>query len=650
MDELSPSNKGENTLLPLDKGGRDFKKFKMDHIKCDVLIMGGGGAGLRAAIEAKETFPKGKVLLITKGLLGKSGVTATACSDRMAFHATLPYTEPGGSDNWKYHAEDIYRIGGFVSDGDLAFILAREAREAFEYLDRLGVPFVKRSDGRPDQFITDGSEYARACYTGPRTANHMEEALLRKASSMDIGILNHCMMAELITYRGRVIGAFGIDEKENKIEKRLKVFAAKTVILATGGAGEVFGIHVFPICMTGDGYAMAYRAGAELVNMEFIQIGLSSVKTRLACSGSMMRALPRFLNDEGQEFLRNYFPPETSLKEIYNLVFEKGASWPVSVEKKTHLIDVAVSKEMTKGYRVFLDYNANPRNFRFLDLKALWQERYKREIKNKQRDQERDKSPLHRLEEINPSSIQWLKEYGIDLHAGGRIEIAPAVQHFQGGVKIRERANTSLKGLYAAGECAGGQHGANRPGGNALLDGQVFGRIAGREAALEAKSIRTAKEVSPSHITTYLARLKKITLGKKAAEVRREVHSIASQFAGVVRTEKGLKEGLKILGRLKREGFSPDEKGLIFALETRNLLDVAEMVFRACLSRKESRGPHLFFNHMEDPSPLPSQDSLWRRYIVIQNRKSKMGLSKRAPVGLPAKEQHDESRNPFFTH
>ena len=215
-----------------------------------------------------------------------------------------------------------------------------------------------------------------------------------------------------------------------------------------------------------------------------------------------------------------------------------------------------------------------------------------------------------------------------------RVEIAPAVQHFQGGVKIGERANTSLKGLYAAGECAGGQHGANRPGGNALLDGQVFGKIAGREAALEAKSIRTAKEVSPSQITTYLALLKRMTPGKKAAEVRREVHSIASQFAGVVRTEEGLREGLKILRRLKREGFSPDEKGLVFALETTNLLDVAEMVFRACLLRKESRGPHLFFNRLEDLSPLPSQDPSWRRYIVIQNRKGQMGLGKRAPVSL----------------
>jgi succinate dehydrogenase / fumarate reductase flavoprotein subunit len=597
-------------------------------------VIGGGGAGLRAAIEAREILKKDKVLIVTKGILGKSGVTATACSDRMAFHATLPYTEPGGPDSWKYHAEDIYRIGGCVSDGDLALILAREAREAFEYLDRLGVPFVKRENGRPDQFITDGSEYARACYTGPMTANHIEEALLRKASSMDIGILNHCMMTELITYRGRVIGAFGIDEREDKVKKRLKVLSARAVILATGGAGEVFQLHVFPICMTGDGYAMAYRAGAELVNMEFIQIGLSSVKTRLACSGSMMRAIPRFLNEEGQEFLSDYFSPGTPLREIYNLVFEKGASWPVSMEKKAHLIDVAVFKEMTKGHQIFLDYNANPRDFRFQNLNALWQERYRREIKNKKRDEERDESPLHRLEEINPDSIQWLKKYGIDLHAGNRIEIAPSVQHFQGGVKIGERANTSLKGLYAAGECAGGQHGANRPGGNALLDGQVFGRIAGREAALEARSIKTRKEVSPAQIKAYLAQMKRIPPENKAARVRRAVHSVASQFTSVVRTEEGLKEGLKVLGRLRRDGISLDEKGLIFALETRNLLDVAEMVFRASLFRKESRGPHLFFNQLEDPSPLPSRDLEWRKYIVIQNENGKMVLKKKTPTGM----------------
>jgi succinate dehydrogenase/fumarate reductase flavoprotein subunit len=606
----------------------------MDQIQCDVLVVGSGGAGLRAAIEAKETLKRGKVVLAVKGPMGRCGVTATACSDRMAFHATLPYTEPVGPENWKYHAEDIYRIGGYVSDGDLASILARGSREAFGYLDRLGVPFAKKGDGSADQFVTDGSEYARACYTGPKTANHIEEALLKKISSMDIRIVDHCMVSELIRYRGRVIGAFGIDEREGGIEKGVNVFSCKTVVMATGGAGEIFKVNVFPAGMTGDGYALAYRAGAELVNMEFIQIGLSSVKTKLACSGSMMRSVPRFINEEGQEFLTHYFPPGTSLAEIYNNVFEKGASWPVSSEKKTCLIDIAVSKEMFKGHRVFLDYCCNPQGFRFRDLQSKWQERYRSEMKKELGASERKVSPLNRLREINPASIEWLKEFGIDLEAGDPVEIAPSIQHFQGGIKIRERGNTTVKGLYAAGECAGGQHGANRPGGNALLDGQVFGKVAGHEAAVEAKSMKKRLEIDSSQVRRYMARLKDGGEGREASEMRMRIQSITSQVAGVVRTEKGLKKGLKALLDLKKEEIVRDAKGLIFALETENIRDVAEMVLRACLMRKESRGPHLFFGHFDDPQPLPVQDPKWRRYIVIENQRGKMVLKKRVPVKL----------------
>ena len=492
----------------------------MERIQCDVLVVGGGGAGLRAAIEARETLGEGTIILAVKGPLGKCGVTAVACSDRMAFHATLPYTEPAGPDNWKYHAEDIYRIGGYVSDGNLAVLLAKGSREAFEYLDRLGVPFAKRPDGHADQFVTDGSEYARACYTGPRTANHIEEALLGKIESMDICVVDHCMISELIKHRGRVIGAFGIDEGEGEIEGSLKIFSCKTVVMATGGAGEAFKVNVFPPGMTGDGYGLAYRAGAELVNMEFIQIGLSSVKTKLACSGSMMRSIPRFINEEGREFLADYYSPETSLAEIYNSVFEKGASWPVSSEKKTCLIDIAASKEIFKGHRVFLDYGSNPRDFRFGALQPKWQERYWSEMKRELGTEKREESPLHRLREINPAAIDWLREYGVDLEAGEKLEIAPSIQHFQGGIKIGERGNSSVKGLYAAGECAGGQHGANRPGGNALLDGQVFGRIAGREAALEAASIEQGPEIGSGQIERYLKRSKKEGKGGKASEIR----------------------------------------------------------------------------------------------------------------------------------
>jgi succinate dehydrogenase/fumarate reductase flavoprotein subunit len=607
----------------------------MEKIECDVLIIGAGGAGLRAALEARETLKKGKVLIVTKGVLGESGVTATACSDRMAFHATLPETEPGGHDPWRYHAEDIYRIGGYVSDGDLASILAKEAQQAFEYLDLLGVPFVRREDGRVDQFITDGSEYARACYTGPRTAIHIEEALLNKVSSANIRIMDHCMIADLIQVRGRIIGAIGIDEREElKVEDRLKVFSSKATLLATGGAGEVFRVHVFPEGMTGDGYALGYRAGAELVNMEFIQIGPASTKTRLNCSGSLMRAIPRFVNDAGEEFLQNYLPRGTSPSEMSDLVFEKGSSWPVSLEKRTHLIDVAMFKEIAQGHRVSLDYSINPEGFRFQDLNPKWQERYEKEVKSRIDPGQRADSPFHRLLEINPDSIEWLKGHGIDLGAGEKIEIAPCIQHFQGGVKIRGKGDTSLKGLYAAGECAGSQHGANRPGGNALLDGQVFGRISGRAAAEVAKSLKREPGVVLRRAKKFLSKLNRMDKGKAASSVRKEIKSITFRFASVVRTEEGLKEGLKRLAALKKEGVAVDDKGLAFALETKNLLDVAEMILKACLLRKESRGPHLFFRRFEDLHPLPSQDPKGRRYIVIRNRSGKMVLERRVPVKL----------------
>jgi succinate dehydrogenase / fumarate reductase flavoprotein subunit len=607
----------------------------MERIQCDVLIIGAGGAGLRAAIEVSETLKKGKVLLATKGILGKSGVTATACSDRMAFHVTLPQTEPGGPDHWRYHAEDIYRIGGYVSDGDLATILAMEAQRAFEYLDLLGVPFVRREDGRVDQFITDGSEYARACYTGPRTAIHIEEALLRKASSANIQTMDHCMIADLIKYRGRIVGAVGIDEREEfKLEDRLKVFSSKATLLATGGAGEAFGVHVYPEGMTADGHALAYRAGAELVNMEFIQIGPASIKTRLNCSGSLMRAVPRFINEGGEEFLRNYLPRKISPSKISDLIFEKGSSWPVSLEKKTHLIDVAMFKEIVQGHRVFLDYSVNPVGFQFQDLDPKWQERYENEVKARIDPGQRAASPFHRLSEINPDVIEWLKVHGIDLRRGEQMEIAPCVQHFQGGIKIRGKGDTSLKGLYAAGECAGGQHGANRPGGNALLDGQVFGRISGLQAAESAMSVEQKPEASFRRVKKFLSKLNHMDEGKEASRVRKEIQSITSRFASVVRTEEGLREGLKRLKGLKKERVAIDEKGVAFALETENLLEVAEMILKACLLRKESRGPHLFFRRFEDPHPLPSQDRNGKRYIVIQNRSGKMVLERRVPVKL----------------
>ncbi|TET10674.1 FAD-binding protein [Candidatus Aerophobetes bacterium] len=591
----------------------------MQEYNCDVLIVGGGGAALRAALEIVEREPEARVILATKGGLGKSGVTANACSDRMAFHATLPFTEPQDKGNWKYHANDIYRIGGYVSDEDLAQILAKSSREAFRYLDSLGVPWVKK-EGKPDQFLTDGSKYARACYTGPYTANHIEQALVRKIKSNRVKVLEDFMAVDLILSpsKNRVIGAFGLNRKEEIV-----LLKARTTILATGGAGEAFKINVYPEGMTGDGYAMACRAGVKLVNMEFIQIGLSSVKTKLACSGSIMRAIPRFINDRGEEFLPKYFPSNIPLSEVCLTIFQKGSSWPVSFEHKSHLIDIAVYKELRKGRKVYLDYICNPQSLKWEKLSEVagWYEKVKgvHLLKEKRLKE----SPLLRLQRINPQAVSWLVERGVDLIRGDRIEIAPAAQHFQGGVKIREKAQTSIKGLYAAGECGGGQHGANRPGGNALLDCQVFGKIAGLSALEEAKSIKVSCNIGPVYIDKIqdnLRNLQNKSRGKEASLVRTRIQDLLFRYASVVRTEEGLSEAIKELREIEKRGIHADSKGLIFALETLDLLTVAQMVMGAARMRKESRGPHLYFHSFNDSEPLPRDDKLWQKYIIVARK------------------------------
>jgi succinate dehydrogenase / fumarate reductase flavoprotein subunit len=300
-----------------------LRRFPLRQIDCEVLVVGAGGAGLRAALAAANALPVGRVVIATKGKLGRSGVTALSCSDRMAFHATLPHTEPVGPKAWTHHADDICRIGGEVSDWDLAQILARGSAEAFAFLDTLGVPFVKK-DGRADQFLTDGSRYARACYTGPYTANHIEQALLRRLGETAVQPLEECTVVDLLLdgTGERVAGALAL------VAGEAAEIRASAVVLATGGAGRAWARNVFPKGMTGDGYALAYRAGCPVVNMEFIQIGLCNPTTQLACSGSMMRALPRVINDLGEEFLPRYFPGGTSLPRIHDTLFAKGASWP----------------------------------------------------------------------------------------------------------------------------------------------------------------------------------------------------------------------------------------------------------------------------------------------------------------------------------
>jgi succinate dehydrogenase / fumarate reductase flavoprotein subunit len=613
----------------------------------DVLVAGGGGAGLRAAIAAKESSPELRVVLCVKGVLGEAGVTATACSDRMAFHATLAYTEPGGEDNWKFHADDVYRIGGKVSDGRLAAVQARRAGEAFEYLDKLGVPFAKGPDGRADQFVTDGSKYARACYVGPTTAVEIEKALVPRAREVGVEVWARCALVRVLKGdSGKCAGVVVIRGHEDReddegFEDAPVRVAASAVVMATGGPGRAFATSVFPEGMTAEATAAALEAGAELVNLEFIQIGLCNPATRLACSGTMMRALPRMVDESGTEFLPGLLPGR-SAEERQELVLRKGASWPVSLEEPSHVIDVACARARAAS-PIYLDFSRDSEGF---DAKKFMTDIKDWPLEAKGLEEGGDAAlatPSARLAVMNPKVVAWFKERDIDIAAGDRVEIAPSVQHFQGGIRIDERAQTRVAGLFACGEAAGGQHGANRPGGNALMDSQVFGRVAGESAAERASSRTPTPDDAFRAAAGEWLECARALPPAECDRVCSEVARLLDASCGVVRTASALDEarkGIEALGTSLAEDKAcrSDDAKLVRAAEAMGAISFALALVESVAARPESRGPHLRFEAADSPSPVPRDDSGATEWTLVSRGGKEDGalaLRHEIPPGLP---------------
>jgi len=221
--------------------------------------------------------------------------------------------------------------------------------------------------------------------------------------------------------------------------------------------------------------------------------------------------------------------------------------------------------------------------------------------------------PLARLEAINRPSVDWLAQRGIDLASGDRIELAPACQHFQGGVKIDTRAATSVPGLFACGEVAGGQHGANRPGGNALMDSQVMGKVAGEQAADFAREASAGEPLAATPAA-------EAPTGEAIdiRQVRSRIQHLMTMYASIKRTRQGVADALGQLAHLRGRPWDAADPGEAYHQETRNIALVAEMVLTACGARTESRGPHLFFDSPESITPLPRRDPDWQTYNVLR--------------------------------
>ncbi len=586
----------------------------MEPFLTDILVVGSGGAGLRAALAAKEYDPALKVTIITPGQVGADSLTGTACSDRMAFHVAFPHTPPGGDQAWKEHAKDIYVRGGCVSDPNLAVLLAYKAREAFDYLDKLGVPWVRTSDGKPEQFLTDGSAYPRACYTGPYTARDIHKALLAEVRRQGITILEGHRMRRL-----------RMGKKEGEQSRLLAIdissgesgtITASAFILATGGPGALFGSPLYPPGSDAIPFFMAMMNGARLVNLEFIQYGLASPETTLACSGSIPRALPKVVDKNGNEFLLDMKLPG-GFESYLELLFMKGASWPVSAESSALPIDIEIGRERSFGSDVYFDFRDNP--------SGLNEKLYSGIVSRRWLGKELAyaATPIERLRQANPQVIEWFKERGVDL-TESPIEVRHEAQHFQGGILINERAETGVPGLYACGECAGGQHGANRPGGNSLLDGQVMGAIAGKEAARFVSGMAGQPEPAADLPLSDFADLSNLCTpdGLHPDEIVEKLHNTLRERMGVFRTMDGLRQASGELDELLEQGVRSDGEDDRSAVNAILNIIIAQAFIEAASRRIESRGSHVFIKSTDNFTPYPADNINGRVWLGVWKNSS----------------------------
>lgn len=532
----------------------------MEQYVCDVLVIGGGAAGSRAALEAKRSSPHLDVALAVAGKYGKTGSTQLTASESLGINA--PFNFMGDGDNPDIYFQDMLATGGGLSDPRLCRIIADEACARIEDLIGLGMRFDSRGDS-PSQTKLSGCTKARSLTCGGSTGVAMLNVLSRANAQLSVKVLEDVRFLDLQQdAHGRVCGAVG-RRGSGPIFVR-----ARAIILATGGAGRLFRKNVNPPTLEGDGWAMAYRAGAQLVNMEFFQIGPAVMKPKiqLIIHSHMWKLRPKLTNLNGEEFLGDYCPPGVTPAEV---VDAKTMSYPFSVRTVAKYLDIAIFKELMGG-------RGTPNGGVYFDVTHVSEDE---------------------LLQRAPITYATLRKAGADL-AKEKIELGPAVQNFNGGILIDENGFTGIEGLYAAGEVTGGVHGADRPGGNNLIDTQVFGCRAGRAAASFAQSAEPPRD---------LCRIPAIASGavntcsSRDKELSQCLADLYYRELTIVRTGSGLGKLLDFIAQ--REPCQCD-------YATRNALLVGWFLALAALTREESRGTH----YRQD---FPESDSSWQRRVII---------------------------------
>jgi fumarate reductase (CoM/CoB) subunit A len=570
-------------------------------IETDVLVIGSGAAGCAAAIAADEYGAR--VLMIAKGAVGRTGNTNLA---GVVFAAGLGHTDP--RDNPEIHLEDTIIEGRFLGDQKLAKIMCDNAPHTVYDLHRYGLQWYLMEDGKHFlQAPTPGHRYNRGVHYDGFTGKKVQCALSDEiARHPDICTLSDIHITTLLMDKGRVIGAAGIDLKSGN----LVAIAAGSTIVVTGGAGKIFSVTDMETGSTGDGMFWCLRAGASLIDPEMHQffptafVYPESVRgISLATSALWVYGL-RMFNKDNERFMERYYP----------------------VEKENVPRDVlsqCILKEIIEG--------------RGTEHGGVWLDTYAVENwEHWRRDRAR--------------SYIWPAKLGIDVR---RPEVGPSSHFTLGGVRINERAETGVEGLYAAGEVAGGIHGANRIGGNALAECMVFGEIAGREAALARREIPTIEPILIDQEKDRLVCLLNRTSAEDSfhpAQLIAQLRQIMYRQCGVVRNKELLDRATTnlhdIRGAMTSSMVVGDEKHFnaewIWALELESMLTISEMTVHAAKLRTESRGAHF---RVDYPGP---DNKNWLKHIVAHVGDEGMLEFDYTPVEFPYIQLIPERTEPPF--
>ncbi len=553
----------------------------------DVVIIGAGGAGLRAAIEASQNGAS--VAMICKSMLGKAH---TVMAEGGAA-AALGNKDP--RDNWQTHFRDTMKGGKYLNDWRMAKIHAQQSPDRIRELETWGAVFDRTPDGLTNQRNFGGHTYPRLAHIGDATGLELIRTLQEKGVHMGMDVFMEFTVRRLFTSNGKVTGCFAYDRNNGT----LHVFKAKTIVLATGGITRCWAVCSGSWEYTGEGHALAYWAGAEIGDMEFVQfhptgmIWPPSVKGILVTEG--VRGEGGILtNAEDERFMFNYVPEmykdefADTEKEALEWVDEVISGQLATKRRPPELLtrDVvakAINSERNAG-------RASEHGGAYLDIS--W------------RDPEEVKKKL-------PGMYHQFKELAAVDITKQPMEVGPTAHYVMGGVKVDpETQESTIPGLFAAGEAATGLHGANRLGGNSLSDLIVFGKIAGEQAALRSAQIDNFEEIDAAEIADVIAE----TLaplnrenGENPAKVVEDLREMMQEKVGIIRTGKLLEEALDDLDKLEsRASITSPGGSRIYnpgwhqALEIGAMIDVSRMCALAALEREESRG-----GHTRDDFPTP---------------------------------------------